>query len=156
MRSAVRAIIISDGNLVVMHRNKFGDQYYTLVGGGVGIGESQEQALVREVDEETGLKISKYKLVFIEEPGPPYGNQYIYLCEYPGGDVGLTENSIEAQISKAGQNTYKVEWMPIKNLPEVPFLSEALKRYIIHCVNDGFPEEAINIDPSMYKEADNG
>ena len=55
MRTAVRAIIIKDNNLLVMHRNKFGNEYLTLVGGGVELNETKEQALVREVIEETSI-----------------------------------------------------------------------------------------------------
>ncbi|HUD06238.1 MAG TPA: NUDIX hydrolase [Candidatus Saccharimonadales bacterium] len=156
MRSAVRAIIINNGNLLVMHRNKFGEQYYTLVGGGVDIGESKEQALVREVSEETGLKIQKYKLVFIEEPGDPYGTQHIYLCDYPGGDASLPDSSPEAEISKLGKNIYRIEWIPIEKLPEAPFLSAALKQYILHAVSDGFPDQPLTIDPTKYRGEING
>ena len=68
MRKAVRVIMLRDNNMLAMHRNKFGQQYYALVGGGIDSGETPEQALVREVKEETSLNISRYRMVFVEEP----------------------------------------------------------------------------------------
>lgn len=45
MRRAVRAIIIKDKQLLVMHRNKFGTEYETLPGGNIEVGETPEQAV---------------------------------------------------------------------------------------------------------------
>lgn len=156
MRKAVRAIIIDDNKLVVMKRNKFGNEYYTLIGGGIDPGESAEQALVREIYEETTLKVTKYHLAFIEKPGKPFGAQYIYLCDFPGGGVKLSSDSIEAKISKMGKNLYDAMWLPIKDLPNVNFLSETLKRAILRAINQGFPAEAITLNPNDYTGEING
>jgi ADP-ribose pyrophosphatase YjhB (NUDIX family) len=58
MRQASRAIIINDDKLLVTKRNKFGSEYYILVGGGVEIGESLEQAMYRELQEESGVEVA--------------------------------------------------------------------------------------------------
>ena len=75
MSKAARAIVVQDGKILVMHRNKYGSEYFTLVGGRVNEGESLEQALVREVREETGLSVTGVRLVFIEEHPAPYNEQ---------------------------------------------------------------------------------
>lgn len=150
MRKAVRAIIIHDGKLVVMKRNKFGDEYYTLVGGAIDMGETAEQALVREIREETTLNVTKYRPVFVENPGAPFGPQYIYLCEYPGGEVRLPDDSIEGKITKMGKNLYSTMWLPLAELPKTKFLSETLKRAILKAVRDGFPKESIELNKSDY------
>lgn len=141
MKQAARAIVTRGDKLLVMHRNKFGKEYYTLPGGAVEMGEKTEQAMVRELQEETGLDITKYQLVFIEEAGPPYGTQYIFLCDDPGGDIGLRADSIEAELNKAGQNTFTPEWLELSMLTSEPFVSERLKRAILKCVEGGFPEQ---------------
>ena len=82
MRQAVRAIIVRDGHLLVIHRNKFGQEYYTLPGGGIDPGETAEHALLREIHEETTLSAVNPRLVIVEDSGDPYGMQYIYLCQY--------------------------------------------------------------------------
>ena len=141
MRKAVRAIVIKDDALLTMHRNKFGEEYYTLVGGGIDVGETAESALYREVDEETSLKIANPRLVFIEQAGDPYGVQYIYLCDYVSGEISLPSTSDEAKINALGQNLYTPMWLPVKDLPNVPFLSERLKAVLIDTLLHGFPDK---------------
>ena len=55
----VSAIIINNGNLLV---NRYGENSYCLPGGYVNLGETSEEAIIRELKEETGLnfKIVKY------------------------------------------------------------------------------------------------
>ena len=72
MKQAARAIIIEDNKILVMFRNNEGSQYFTLVGGKVDEQESPEQALVREVREETGLQVTSAQLVITEDHHEPY------------------------------------------------------------------------------------
>lgn len=130
----MRAIVIRDDALLVMHRNKFGDEYYTLVGGGIDHGESAEQSLYREVAEETGIVIANPRLVFVEEAGDMYGPQYIYLCDYQAGEPILATDSEEAKIHAMGQNLYTPMWLPLASLPTTRFLSEPLKQHILQAV----------------------
>jgi ADP-ribose pyrophosphatase YjhB (NUDIX family) len=139
MKQAVRAIVIKDNQLLVMHRNKFGQQYYTLVGGGVELGESLDMALMREIGEETGLQVANPRLVYIEEAEEMYGTQYVYLCDYAGGEVTLSPQSEEAQINQLGQNLYQPMWLPLAQLPEAPFVSPGLKQRILTAVQQGWP-----------------
>ena len=121
MRKLVRAIITRDDKLLVMKRYKYGDTYYTLIGGGVDPGETPEEALVREIDEETSLIIEDFRKVIVEAPWGKYGEQHIYLCEDPGGDVVLRTDAIEAKLNKNKNNTYKPMWLNIERLPMVKF-----------------------------------
>jgi ADP-ribose pyrophosphatase YjhB (NUDIX family) len=72
-RIAVRAIIQRGDKLLVMRRDKFGHRYYTLVGGAMKGGETPEQTLARELQEETSMKLTKLTPVFKDEAGDPYG-----------------------------------------------------------------------------------
>lgn len=148
MRKAARAIIIHDNKLVVMHRNKFGDEYDTLPGGNVEIGESVEQALYREVQEETMIQFSDPKLVFIEHAGDPYGDQYIFLCNYISGEPELAPHAEERVINNMGKNLYQPAWMPVDKLTETPFLSAKLRDQILICLQQGWPENAVEITTS--------
>lgn len=142
MRKAARAIVLHEGKLLVMHRNKFGNEYDTLPGGNVEVGESPEEAARRELKEETGLDVGSAELVYIEEAGHPYGTQYIYRCEYIGGEPKLAPESEEAAINKLGKNLYKPMWVNVATLVDKPFLSKTLKAKIIEAVDTGFPETA--------------
>lgn len=146
MKQAIRAVVTSGDKLLVMKRNKFGKEYYTLVGGGVELDEDQETALRRELAEETGLQVGGVKLVFVEEAEAPYGTQYVYWCEYLGGDPVLAMDSEEAVINTAGQNTYEPMWLPIADLPNVNFLSTSLKAELISALQNGFPNEPIKLN----------
>lgn len=142
MRKAARAIVLHEGKLLVMHRNKFGKEYDTLPGGNVEAGETPEGAVRREVHEETGMELGSARLVFIEESGQPYGTQYIYLCDYVDGEPKLSPGSEEAAINKLGKNLYKPMWINIATLPQKPFLSRTLKERLLTAVEHGFPETA--------------
>lgn len=145
MRKAARAIILNGDQILVMHRNKFGFEYDILVGGGVEIGESPDQALLREIQEETGVVVSKPQLVFVEQAAEPYGVQYIYLCNYVSGDPALDPNSTESKIDAMGVNRYQPLWRKLTEMETLPFRSSALKQAIIDGINNGFPSQPIDI-----------
>lgn len=65
MRRSARAIIITKENrLLLMKRVKYGETYYVTIGGGIDEGETSEQALLRELKEESGSIIQQPKFAF--------------------------------------------------------------------------------------------
>lgn len=56
-RPSARAIIIKDGKIAMVYSRKY--NYYKFLGGGIEPAESMEDALIREVSEETGLRVIK-------------------------------------------------------------------------------------------------
>ena len=62
-KNRATAIIIRNGKLLLIHRQKPGRDYYVLPGGGVDLEESFEEACIREVREETGLDVLALRLV---------------------------------------------------------------------------------------------
>lgn len=140
MRRAVRAIIIKENHLLVMRRNKFGTRYDTLPGGNIEVGETPEQALRRELQEETMVVFKDPRLVFIEHSDPMYGDQYIFLCEYVSGEPQLHPDSEEQRINRLGKNTYQPGWLPLDRLAGSPFLSDKLQHKLLEGVSHGWPE----------------
>jgi len=129
-----------------MHRNKHGSQYYTLVGGRVQDDESLEQALVREVKEETDLDVTAARLVFTEEHAEPYNSQHIYLCEVgPHGNPAITEASEEGQMNRIGINLHTPAWVYIKALSKIPFRTPQLQQALIDAFKRGFPKQRIRL-----------
>lgn len=63
------AIVKGDSILMVLHQHD-GRSYWTLPGGGVEAGETPQQAVVREVHEETGLTAQISRCLFDE----PFGS----------------------------------------------------------------------------------
>jgi len=137
---AVRAIVIHNDKLLAMKRNKFGKQYYTLIGGEVNLGEDLETALRRELSEETGVTVGKVRPVFVEDGGF-YGIQYVFLCEYKGGELALRADSDEAKITVMGKNIYEPVWLPLSQVSQVPFRSASVAEAVLNGVANGFPSE---------------
>lgn len=107
IRKAVRCYLIKD-NKVVVTKYKQGNKkegYYDIPGGKIEKGEKTEETAIREMEEETGLKVKnlKYK-----------GNMII---EYPNRifdfDVFITNES-EGKPQEFEENTS--EWMEIEKL----------------------------------------
>ncbi len=145
MRRAARAIILKDDQLLVMHRNKFGQEYDILIGGAVEMGETPLQAVLREIQEEAGVEVSQPKLVFVEQAPDPYGVQYIFLCHYISGEAKLDDNSTELKIDNMGKNRYLPVWRQYSEFRELPMRSDSLKRAIIDGIEHGFPQQPIDI-----------
>jgi len=79
---AVSAVIFRDGKVLLVRRARSpGKGFYSLPGGRVEYGETLHQALAREVDEETGLKIDIVGLAGWREvlPGASAGGHYIIM-----------------------------------------------------------------------------
>lgn len=145
MRQAVRAIIIKDNSLLVMDRNKFGNQYCALAGGGIDAGETPVTAIVRELREETTIEIANPRLVIVEDAGPIYGVQYIYLCDYVSGDPQLSPDSEEYKINALGQNLYTPKWLPLAELADANLLPKELKQMLIDNLASGFPDQPLEL-----------
>lgn len=151
MRKAVRAIVIKNNKLLVMHRNKFGAEYATLPGGNIELGETSEEALVRELHDETQFAVSNLRLVFIEHCEHPYGDQLIYLCDSSGTDPKLLPGSEEDVINKMGKNLYEPKWLPLHSLAHMPFVTKELKHHLQAAVADGWPESPIEFTSRREK-----
>lgn len=88
VRPSVRGIIIHDGKVAMVHSLKY--DYYKFPGGGLEDGESLEEALLREVAEESGLQvilssIREYGLVHRVQKGQKEAkfiqDNYYFLCD---------------------------------------------------------------------------
>ena len=146
MADAARAIIIENGKLLVMYRNKQGREYYTLVGGRVNEGETPEQAVVREVKEETGLQITTARKVFYEDHPEPYNNQHIFLCEVaPHNDIAIQDYSEEALMNRIGIDVHKPLWVVTHNLHMLPFNTLQLQKALADALQNGFPDDCVQV-----------
>lgn len=145
IKKAARAIIIHNKSILLMKRNKFGSIYYCLPGGGIEPAETADQAALREIKEETNLKVVNPRLVYIEEAGKLYGTQYIFVCDYEDGEMKLRPDSIEAQLNKGGQNLFEPMWVPVSKFASLPFRSEPLQKELLMAFRDGYPAEPKSI-----------
>jgi 8-oxo-dGTP diphosphatase len=146
MSKAARAIIIENNKILVMHRDKHGSQYFTLVGGRANDDETPEQALVREVKEETGLDVTKAQLVFYENHAAPYNEQYIFLCEIgPHEQVAIQDSSEESSMNRLEMNMHQPQWVETKAFSRLAFRTPQLQEAIARALSKGFPKEVVNL-----------
>ncbi|WP_075720325.1 NUDIX hydrolase [Roseburia sp. 499] len=66
-RYRAAAVIIEDGCVLFVKNENEADDYYYSVGGGVHLGEKAEDAVLREVFEETGVPYEIDRLLFLHE-----------------------------------------------------------------------------------------
>src|SRR5580698_6780400 len=102
---AVSAAIVRDGRVLIVRRARPPAQgLYTLPGGGVELGETLEQAAIREVREETGLDIAPialagYRQVISRDGGGRVERHFVILpfaARWLAGEVSLNEELSEA------------------------------------------------------------
>jgi 8-oxo-dGTP pyrophosphatase MutT (NUDIX family) len=114
MRNRAAAIIIRDGALLLIHRRKPGRDYYILPGGGVELDESFENAVVREVKEETGLDVLGIQRLYSYKYR---GSEEVYfLTRVPAGEPAL--GGSEA-LRQSPTNQYSFEWITPEQLEEI-------------------------------------
>lgn len=102
-----RAVLMKDGKVLILKRasgNIRSADKYDLPGGGVERGENMEDALSREIQEETGLKVEIGPLLSISDSEKDYALEeenesnikvfrklIIYLAFYKSGEVKLSD-----------------------------------------------------------------
>jgi ADP-ribose pyrophosphatase YjhB (NUDIX family) len=103
---AVSAAIFRDGQVLIVRRGRPpAHELYTLPGGGVECGETLEEAVIREVREETGLEIAPLALIgFREAIGRDAAGKierhFVVLpfaARWIAGEIALNEELAEAQ-----------------------------------------------------------
>ncbi len=146
MGQAARAIIIENGKILVMHRNKYNSKYFTLVGGRLNENETPEQAVAREVLEETGLKVTSTKLVFYEDHPEPFNKQYIFLCTVaPHEDAAVQTMSEEGVMNRLGMNLHEPVWADVGSFGRLEFRTPMLQKAILDSLKRGFPEQPVKV-----------
>ena len=100
IRKAVRCFLIKD-NKIVVTKYKEGNKkagYYEIPGGKIEKGETPEQTAIREMQEETGLKISNLKYkgnMIIEYPNRIFDFDVFICNECEGKPQDFEENTSE-------------------------------------------------------------
>jgi 8-oxo-dGTP pyrophosphatase MutT (NUDIX family) len=106
----VTGLVIQNNKVLLVHRFKHGKEYWVFPGGGVEEGETWEEALHREMLEETGLKLTGYAYLYESSENP---GCIFYTCELEPGTPVLGGPEAEEQ---SPENRHILEWVELENL----------------------------------------
>ena len=139
------AIIVDNGKILLMHRINNGKEYHVFPGGGVENGETVEQAVLREVKEETSLEIKIEKMLYhhIYDDNTEH---FCYLCRYISGDPKLGDGNEARDMKESNANFYNPVWYEIKGLPQLLLYPLEIRDWFIEDTKTNFenvPREAI-------------
>ena len=134
VRTAAKALIIRDEQILLLKCQKEKHVYYNLPGGGQDFGERIDQALVRECWEEAGATVRVQHLVFVrdyislnhefkENQADVHQIDLIFTCELlsPENPIGGPEPD-DYQIG--------VEWISLDKLSEIRLYPGELAQYL--------------------------
>lgn len=127
----VASVIVNNGKLLAQRNNK--DNSYYLVGGRVAFGESTEDALIREVNEELNISITSYKPLWVNECFfIDDGKKFHEIGVYYLVDIGNTGfNHFEKVFeTKEAHRTNTYEWLDIDRLDEAALYPQFIKEEI--------------------------
>ena len=111
--------------VLLVHARNFRGDYYGLVAGFVETGESLEEAVYREVLEETGLHITNLRY-FGSQPWPyPCGLMVGFTADYDHGKIHLQRS----ELSKGA-------WFDRDHLPRIPEKLSIARKLIDHWLEE--------------------
>ena len=142
-RDRAAAIIVSGLKvaLIKRDRNRRGMVYYLYPGGGVKEGESLQQAVSREVLEETGFNVTVGKLVAVVTR---MGNQqYHFLVTIEGGSFGTGTGPEMVGDYDPAAGTYEAVWMDIDQLLENSVFPTSVSDIVVKSKACGWPNSPI-------------
>lgn len=109
LATAIIVLINRGDDLLLVHAKNFKTDFYGCVAGFVETGESLEEAVRREVMEETSVTIKNLRY-FKSQPWPyPCGLMVGFFAEYESGDLKLQESELS-----------RGNWFNKNSLPTIP------------------------------------
>lgn len=127
----VTGVLIEQGHILIVKQRVSGKRAWSLPGGRVKQGETLEEAMLREMEEETGLRTRIARLLYLcekPEATPPLLH-ISFLLEKLGGEIRLPSNEFE------DNRIHDVRMVPIDDLTSYQFS----KRFM-DLARDGFPD----------------
>lgn len=121
LATAVIVLVSRGDEVLLVHAKNFKGDFYGLVAGFVETGETLEEAVAREVMEETGLTIKNLRY-FGSQPWPyPCGLMVGFMADYDDGDIHLQRS----ELSRGA-------WFNRHHLPQIPEKLSIARRIIDH------------------------
>jgi NAD+ diphosphatase len=115
----VIVLVRRPGELLLTRKSVWPPGRYSLVAGFIDVGECLEEAVAREVLEETGVRVRNIR--YAGSQCWPFPSQLMagFIADYAGGDVVVEEKELE-----------DARWFPLNALPQLP-PRRSIARYLI-------------------------
>ena len=142
-RTRVAGIIFINGKIALMHRKDVlkrpeMPEYYTIPGGGLEEGETEEEGTKREIKEEFGIEVRIVKKLYEMKSTKFNQKELYYLCEYISGKFGTgqgPEFSNDPKYKDSGK--YIPELVEKENIKNINLLPPEIKEKIITDIENG-------------------
>jgi ADP-ribose pyrophosphatase YjhB (NUDIX family) len=129
IRNAARALIVRDGHVLLLRKDdEIKGERFTLPGGAQEVGETLQEALLRECLEELGTEVRIRDLVHVADyfkqraTRPPTIRQaveFLFACDVP-------ENYQAASGRRPDGHQVGVVWAPLRVLHDLPVIPHLL------------------------------
>jgi len=141
MRVRAGVVLIEDGKVALIERHRAGRHYYVFPGGGADEDETPEQAAIREMEEETGLRVTiKCKVAEIHFD---LSIQHYFLVEKVSGEFGsgTGEEFTDSDPDNPAQGIYIPTWLALAELPKHDNVYPAeVAELAANSINNGWPD----------------
>ena len=95
LATAIIVLIRREDKVLLVHARNFRGKFFGLVAGFVETGETLEEAVVREVHEEVGIKLKNIRY-FASQPWPyPCGLMVGFTADYVSGELHLQRSELD-------------------------------------------------------------
>lgn len=118
MHVRVTGVVIEDDRILVLDQDTGSGRAWSLPGGKVEDGETLAEALVREMREETGLRVEPGRLLYICDYLPGDGTHVVHLT-FEARRVGGTAGEVTAGLDS--RPIRGVEFVKLADLPSLGF-----------------------------------
>lgn len=120
-----RALILKNKKILLIHRFKNGEGYYVLPGGHIEEKESEKEALIRELKEETNLDVKIDKNLWSLENPKDKSKHHFFLVTKFSGKLKFGGPELKRKSKK---DTSNLEWHDLKEVPKINLVPEPPQR----------------------------
>jgi ADP-ribose pyrophosphatase YjhB (NUDIX family) len=138
IRNTARALIVQENNILLLRKEGYPDgARFALPGGGQDLGETLEQALLRECREEIGTRVQVRGLVYVADclkprdtvpPSTRHLVEFLFDCSIP-------DDYTPCNGPHPDKHQVAVVWVGLETLAGVALYPRSLARCL-----DGFPD----------------